>query len=117
MSRESIAALRHAVAEALTGTRIALPEASRWGAATLVSDLAGAGWSRERIAQVASAATTWPFSVDPTDGIGAAQLAAAVQQVRSELGLAGLTAPVVSTRTDLTADERRLLADVPPHYL
>lgn len=117
MSRASIIALRRAVAGAVTGTQVALPEAPRWDAATLVSDLAAAGWSRDRIADAASGATVWPFSVDLEVGIGAAQFAAALAQVRSELQLAGLATPVVSTRRDLTADERRLLADVPPHYL
>jgi hypothetical protein len=108
--------LRRAIAGALTGTQVTLPEASRWNAAALVSDLAAAGWNRERISEVATAATVWPFPGDLADGVGPAQYAAALRQVRSELGLDGLAAPVVSTRSDLTADERRLMADVPPHY-
>lgn len=50
---------------------------------------------------------------DLREGIGAAQLAAAVTELRARLGRA--SRPVLADRAP-DADERRLLADVPPHH-
>ncbi len=52
---------------------------------------------------------------DLMDGIGAAQFHAASAQVRDALAPASGPPPVVADRA-LSADERRLLADVPPHH-
>jgi hypothetical protein len=55
-----------------------------------------------------------PLPADLADGLGSAQLWAAVEELRRRL-----TAPppvVVAEQRPLTADERRLLQDVPPHH-
>ncbi len=51
---------------------------------------------------------------DLTDGIGAAQLAAVLTELRARLSAAG-SRPVLAERSP-DAAERRLLADVPPHH-
>ncbi|MGI3780550.1 MAG: hypothetical protein ACRYG2_07200, partial [Janthinobacterium lividum] len=51
---------------------------------------------------------------DLTDGIGAARLAAVLTELRTRLSATG-SRPVLAERTP-DADERRLLADVPPHH-
>jgi len=52
---------------------------------------------------------------DLLSGLGAAQLWAAVAELRRRLG--GRESPVKVTRQrSLTPDERRLLQDVPPHH-
>ena len=56
----------------------------------------------------------YPVPADLADGIGAAQLAALLQQVRARLAAAG-PQPVLAERSP-DAAERRLLADVPPHH-
>ncbi|WP_028709020.1 hypothetical protein [Propionicicella superfundia] len=114
----SIDGLRRAVAYAVTRSDIALPPADRWRVADLVGDLAAAGWGRDRIAALAAGPEPWPCAVPAPirEGTGAAQVAAAVREVRTALGLTGLASPTVSNRRRLTADERRLMDDVPPHY-
>ena len=55
-----------------------------------------------------------PLPADLAEGLGAAQLGAAVAELRRRLtGPARLT---VADERPLTADERRLLQDVPPHH-
>ena len=48
--------------------------------------------------------------------LGAAQFAAALAGLRSELDPAGAPRTAPRPGRPLTADERRLLADVPPHH-
>jgi len=55
-----------------------------------------------------------PVPPDLTEGLGAAQLAAAVAELRRRLTAAPPT--VVAGQRPLTVDERRLLQDVPPHH-
>ena len=55
-----------------------------------------------------------PLPPDLADGIGAAQLWAAVAELRHRLS--GPVPAVVADERPLTADERRLLHDVPPHH-
>ncbi len=91
------------------------------GADGLLALLAAAGWTRDRIADHASAEQTaeraWPHHIphDRRGGLGAAQIHAALASARTALGLDGTLATRPSGRTRLNADERRLLADVPPH--
>ena len=49
-------------------------------------------------------------------GLGAAQFAAALSGLRAALDLEPPPRTVPSPGRPLTADERRLLADVPPHH-
>ena len=55
-----------------------------------------------------------PVPADLTRGIGPAQLAAVLSDLRARLAASGVQ-PVLAERTP-DADERRLLADVPPHH-
>ena len=56
-----------------------------------------------------------PLPADLGAGLGAAQVWAAVAELRRRLG--SVPPPVGVTRSrPLTADERRLLQDVPPHH-
>lgn len=111
------------VAYALTGERLAVTRATDFDAALLARDLVALGWERARVESLAEAAQErgepypCPVPSELRPGIGAAQLAAVVRQARLALGLIGADAGSVSTRTDLDADERRLLAEVPPHYM
>ena len=56
-----------------------------------------------------------PVPSDLTAGLGAAQFHAALAELRRRLQ-PSLEAPVLANRA-LTDEERRLLADVPPHHL
>ena len=56
-----------------------------------------------------------PLPADLAPGVGAAQLWAGVAELRRRLS-AGASAPGVAAPRPLTADERRLLQDVPPHH-
>lgn len=56
-----------------------------------------------------------PVPADLMRGLGPAQFLAALSQLRFALTPAPATAPVLADRP-LTADERRLLTDVPPHH-
>lgn len=73
---------------------------------------------RETVVRRRSAGAPWPYPV-PAElraGLGAAQWLAALTALRRLLGLDPAAArPVLSSRAP-DADERRLLADVPPHH-
>ncbi|MDR3070627.1 MAG: hypothetical protein LBU38_06430 [Propionibacteriaceae bacterium] len=90
--------------------------------ATLAIELGKAGWPVARIRAHALArlvaGESWPHPVDLSlvRAVGPARYAAALESARRTLGLWTLTELPPSTRTDLNADERRLLADVPTHH-
>lgn len=111
-----------ALAFALTGERLDIAEQDAPRPAGLVAELSALGWDAEALAAHALAALArqepWPHPV-PADlraGLGAAQLHAALGSVRAALGLEVLERRAPSNRTRLDADERRLVADVPPHF-
>lgn len=112
-----------AIGYALVGTELALDEPGRADPRAVLAALTALGWSRERIAAHAhdtvEAEQPWPHAVPPElrDGCGPAQLHAAVTRARELAGLATLDVRPPSRRTRLTADERRLLAEVPPHHV
>lgn len=106
---------------ALTGEELDLGVQSGFDADDVVAALAASGWDAVRIAAHANALTghqPWPGPVTACQrgGIGAAEFHAALIRTRQALGLAALTVLPPSNRTRLDADERRLLADVPPHF-
>ena len=111
-----------ALAMALVGEELVLPEPGRPDVGALLPDLAAAGWPADRIAEHARARAlaeqAWPHPVPSAlrAGCGAAQFHAAVATARAELGLTSLVTRAPSRRTRLDADEQRLLRDVPPHY-
>lgn len=110
-----------ALAWALTGQRFDL-ESQDPDVGVLLDQLGELGWPVERIRlharEVSAGGDVWPHPI-PTDirvGLGAAQLAANILLARRECDLEALEVLPPSTRTDLDADERRLMAEVPPHY-
>lgn len=106
------------IALALVGDRIDLGLQERPDVPALVAELSARGWDRERVAAIAHGTSPWPFPLSAADraGLGPAQLFAALREARRALGLESLRVRPPSGRTRLDADERRLLADVPPHY-
>lgn len=106
-----------AVSVALTGQ----PDAVAPGASDLRTALAASGWDAERLGAhadaVMAAGGVWPHPVPPAlrAVVGSARLAAVLQAVQLELGRFGRTAAPARAHPP-TADERRLLADVPPHH-
>lgn len=106
-----------ALAYALVGPPVRdLPEPGTPKVAQLIAALGGAESLRAEVA-AARAAGPWPVSV-PAElrrGLGAAQFAAAWTALLTELGPTTNARPVVSDRA-LTNEERRLLADRPPHH-
>lgn len=110
-----------AVGWALTGEELDLGTQDAPDLEVLVSDLARLGWDAPRVrehAHAAASAAGWPHPVPDAlrAGLGAAQLHAAVGRARARFGLEVLTVLPPSRRTRLDADERRLVADVPPHF-
>lgn len=107
-----------ALAYALLGPPVRdLPEPGTPKVAQLIASLGGAESLRDDVLE-ARAAGPWPVAV-PAElrlGLGAAQFAAVWTALLTELGpLTTNARPVVADRA-LTADERRLLADRPPHH-
>ncbi|MDR2620868.1 MAG: hypothetical protein LBC29_07135, partial [Propionibacteriaceae bacterium] len=111
-----------ALAESLTGERVALP-----GYELLFSDTAGvlqwlaqSGWGVERITAFRQARETagerWPLPVSPAAyaGLGAAQFIAARTALLTRLAVTA--AKVRDAATPLDADDKRLLEEVPPHH-
>lgn len=87
---------------------------------SVLAALARAGWPADRIVAIArerfDAEKAWPFPVArEVVAAGPAQWYALQREARILLGLDGVVQPP-ATRTALTADERRLLSDVPPHW-
>lgn len=110
-----------AIAFALTGEALALGVQPAPDMAALVAQLDAAGWTTERIGAHAHGTLgheAWPHPVPDAlrAGLGAAQLHAAIGRARAHYGLEVLVVLSPSRRTQLDAHERRLLADVPPHF-
>lgn len=57
----------------------------------------------------------WPLPVPSALGLPPAQFSAAVYALRARLGLLGVLRVATAARS-LSADEQRLLRDVPPHH-
>ena len=83
--------------------------------------LEAVGWPPDRVRHHASQEweqeTVWPYPLPPhsLDSVGAARWYAALTDVRAVLGLDAVRLPP-SRRTVLTPEERRLMADLPPHH-
>jgi hypothetical protein len=112
-----------AVAYALTGTEPSVTETGQADPAAALAELASLGWTAERVGaharEVVAAERPWPHPVpaELRQGCGPAQLQAAVTRARELLGLVTLEVRPPSRRHRLTADEKRLLAEVPPHHV
>lgn len=112
-----------AVGLALTGASLPAPvDAAPVQPAAIAGWLAGLGWTPDRLAEHRHACRDdnrpWPHPVPVTLlGAGtAARLHALVAEVRGLTGTSGLVATQRPGQRVLTADDRRLLADVPPHH-
>lgn len=110
-------ALAQALGLALTGE----PGVISGAATDVLAGLTASGWTPARILSHAEAArasgVVWPHPV-PADLrrlAGSARLFAVLQQVQRDLGVFGQPAAPAPARA-LTADERRLLGEVPPHH-
>ena len=107
-----------ALAYALLGAPVRdLPETGTPRVADLFADLGGVETVRAAVLD-ARAAGPWPYPVpeELRRGLGAAQFAAVWARLLAELGpLTSDARPVVTDR-ESTSDERRLLADRPPHH-
>ena len=106
---------------ALTGEELDVGVQERFDARAAADALADAGWDAPRIAEHARAlagVAPWPHPVAAgrRGGIGPAEFHAALIRTREALGVDALDVLPPSARTTLNADERRLLADVPPHF-
>ncbi len=107
------------LASCLVGERVELPHTAA-DARAVLDALEDAGWGTDVLRAIAydrfAADEPWPFPVRrDVVAAGPAQWYALVGQVRTLLGLDGEVRPP-STRTSLSADERRLMTDVPPHW-
>jgi hypothetical protein len=111
-----------ALAQALTGEAADFPASDGPDPVGLADELARRGWPAERVQEHASARIAaelpWPHAVDPAviAALGAARFYAALTQLRKCLGVWVLDSQAPSSRTQLNADELRLLAEVPPHH-
>ncbi|MEA5054374.1 MAG: hypothetical protein VB093_13135 [Propionicimonas sp.] len=110
------------LAYALTGADLELSEPGRPDPPALIAGLAAQGWTPARLRAHAEACVrdgqSWPHLIPPDlrAGCGAAQLAAVLGSARALLGLVTLETRPPSARTTFTADELRLLREVPPHH-
>lgn len=105
---------QQALAYALTGRRFPELDPARGPDPEAV-----AGFLRSRLGtdlDPAELQRPHPLPDDLAVGIGAAQLWAAVSEVRRRLDPPAPGTPPVVTGRPLTADERGLLRDVPPHH-
>ena len=90
-------------------------------AETLLADLHEAGWGADRIRTLAAheraQGNVWPYPVDSAAvaEIGYARWHAILADLLARLGETTTPHPP-SQRTTLDADERRLIADAPPHF-
>lgn len=111
-----------AVGFALTGERLAVPEQSAVTAARVVGWLGEQGWPASRVQdhrrRMIEREELWPHPL-PEDLIprgGMAQFHALLAEVRNALDVSGAVPRLRASDTRLTADDRRLLAEVPPHH-
>lgn len=110
------------MAYALTGVVVDLPEPGEPQPGELVAELATRGWDADAIVaevrRCAEDGLPWPHPIEPglRAGLGWAQLQAALTATRHLLGVQALVTRPPSARTRLTADEVRLMREVPPHH-
>lgn len=111
-----------ALAYALIDVDLALPASDAPDPAGAVAALAQAGWTAQRISsharEVLDDQRPWPHPIpaELRQGCGPAQLQAALRSLRALLDLETVEKRPPSPPRPLNADERRLLADVPPHW-
>ncbi|WP_152361338.1 hypothetical protein [Microlunatus speluncae] len=118
--RSAAERLRRAVAYAVTGADPALTATSFDGEAfdpaALIAELGGVATLRSAAAEARAAGLSWPYPVPERlrQGLGAAQVHAAVRRVSSLIDEP--PRPVIRRPATPDADDLRLLRDVPPHH-
>lgn len=121
---ETLPAWHQALAYALTGTRFAaLGRQARPDLPQLIADLEPqlpSGWTgvRRHVADRRAAGEPWPYAVPPDlrVGIGAARFLAVQGALITTLGLRPEGPQPTTRERALTAEERRLVEDAPPHH-
>ncbi|MDR2896547.1 MAG: hypothetical protein LBV30_07865 [Propionibacteriaceae bacterium] len=113
------------ILQALTGQACPLGQSDclrqAMTAEQILEALAGIGWTadelRNHAIQCWQSDQVWPHPIDPAQlhTLGAACWLALLAEVRQRLHLDHVT-NLPSRRQLLNADERRLLAEVPPHF-
>lgn len=98
---------------ALTGEWVDLPPAELPDPEALLAQLADAGWSGARLAEAARQPRQVP--ADIVAALGAAQFWAMLVDLRRRVGATSEVRQPAASRP-LTADERRLADDRPPHW-
>jgi hypothetical protein len=111
-----------ALAYALVAEEFDLTASDQPDPEALLSELAGADWDAERIGvharTVIEAEQPWPHPVPAVlrQDCGPAQFHAALARTRELLDLRTMETRTPTSRHRLTADEERLMRDVPPHH-
>ncbi len=108
-----------AVAFALVGRRLAAGDDSA-DPRRIMEHLASLGVDAASVAAVQqerrAASLPWPFPLPEDVAVNSpAQLKAVLDAVRTELGVGG-PSPVVAVKRRPSADELRLIQEVPPHH-
>ena len=107
------------LARALTGERLPVVNADPVG---LLAELAELGWDRARLLELRAsrrrARQPWPFPVDQqaVRDIGFARFDARLAELREGLAMDAEVRPAHLNDRPLDADERRLVAERPPHW-
>lgn len=122
--RADVPAWHQALAYALTGSRFAaLGRQAQPDLPELLADLERqlpGGWDRLRryVAGRRAAGEPWPYAVPPDlrAGLGAARFLAVRSALVQTLGLTPAPAQPTVRARPLTAEERRLVDDAPPHH-
>lgn len=102
-----------ALAYALIGQELDLGHQAVPDLEDLVAELSAAGFSPDRVRSLAAHRHAVPEEL--MTGISYAQFAAVLPELRAKVGAGSKVVPP-STRRALDADERRLMADRPPHW-
>ena len=110
-----------ALAHALTGEDLPLPDGPGPATEALASELETAGWDRSRLRAHAAAARAagrrWPhpLPLDLADRLPAAQFAAVLAELTGDWRLAP-TVRRVRHQQPLRPEDGRWLRDLPPHF-
>lgn len=107
------------LARALTGQELPVTSLDLAG---LVDELAALGWDAMSLAKLRSGRQKrrlpWPFQPDleAVKEIGFSRFAARLSELRALLGLEGILFVPHPVDRPLSQEERRLIADRPPHW-
>lgn len=103
-----------ALAYALTGEWLPIPESGEPNADVLVAELERIGWTGPRLVEAARQPRCLPDGWVRT--LGPARYAAVLADLRVRLGVSGVPVRAPGAARPLNPEERRLVADRPPHW-